>query len=110
MASEIEVESLRRPDWRTTSRSMNAQNWRVKAEPTEDVGQVTEGLDNLSVQSNSGPRTGTSWGRNGTPKRENREDRPVAEAITEGRRLYIGNLQYFAKKTDIEDLFKEFHV
>jgi RNA recognition motif-containing protein len=31
----------------------------------------------------------------------------VPQAITEGRRLYVGNMPYMAKKEDVEALFRE---
>ncbi|CRG89009.1 6-phosphofructo-2-kinase [Talaromyces islandicus] len=73
---------------RTTGRAFNSPNWRTK---TEDSPQQT------SSQANNSPRSpfNRSW------------QQTVSPAITEGRRLYVGNMPYMAKKEDVEAVFAE---
>ncbi|KAL4790711.1 hypothetical protein BDV19DRAFT_331714 [Aspergillus venezuelensis] len=82
---------------RTNGRAFNSPNWRMKSEenpsrPTQDQTQNGE----------SPRRGGLGFGRMG----QNRE-REVPQAISEGRRLYVGNMPYTAKMEDVKELFKK---
>ncbi|KAI2788245.1 hypothetical protein POX_e06258 [Penicillium oxalicum] len=64
---------------RTNGRAFNSPNWRMKSE-------------------NSSPRASPSSTRTNTY-------RTTPQAISEGRRLYVGNMPYTAKSEDVEALF-----
>ncbi|KAH8705969.1 putative ribonucleoprotein [Talaromyces proteolyticus] len=72
---------------RTTGRAFNSSNWRMKT----DDSPVSH------PASNNSPRSpfNRSW------------QQTVSPAITEGRRLYVGNMPYMAKKEDVETIFAD---
>jgi hypothetical protein len=74
----------------STGRAASSNNWRVKREPEEETPreQVHDRLRHHDQR----------------PAPENPEA-PVS--IAEGRRLYVGNLLYMAKRVDVEGLFDE---
>ncbi|KAL4775937.1 hypothetical protein BDW60DRAFT_104303 [Aspergillus nidulans var. acristatus] len=77
---------------RTNGRAFNSPNWRVKRE-----------------ESPSGSRTPSQDNQNGSPRRTpgfgRSQNREVPQAISEGRRLYVGNMPYTAKLEDVQELF-----
>ncbi|KAE8408951.1 major facilitator superfamily domain-containing protein [Aspergillus pseudonomiae] len=74
---------------RTTGRAFHSPNWRVKGE------------ESPSAQSagSPGPKTNTSRVAFSRPSPH------VPQAISEGRRLYVGNMPYTAKSEDVQALF-----
>ncbi|KAJ5169193.1 uncharacterized protein N7482_004787 [Penicillium canariense] len=70
---------------RTNGRAFNSPNWRMKSES--------------SPQASPSPRTNTSRTAFARPGPH------VPQAISEGRRLYVGNMPYTAKSEDVEALF-----
>ncbi|KAL1961925.1 hypothetical protein VTN77DRAFT_754 [Rasamsonia byssochlamydoides] len=74
---------------RTTGRAFNSPNWRIKAE--ESPNGHSPRFSNQSSNSSRSPF--------------NRSSPQVPQAIAEGRRLYVGNMPYMAKKEDVEALF-----
>ncbi|EED15566.1 ribonucleoprotein, putative [Talaromyces stipitatus ATCC 10500] len=77
---------------RTTGRAFNSANWRVKSD------------DSPSTNS---PRFNHQSGSN-SPRSpfHNKSWQPVPQSITEGRRLYVGNMPYTAKREDVESIFE----
>ncbi|KAJ5661477.1 uncharacterized protein N7477_009093 [Penicillium maclennaniae] len=69
---------------RTNGRAFNSANWRTKGD---------------SPQASPSPRTITSRSAFSRPGPH------VPQAISEGRRLYVGNMPYTAKTEDVEALF-----
>ncbi|KAJ5302509.1 hypothetical protein N7476_009308 [Penicillium atrosanguineum] len=69
---------------RTNGRAFNSANWRTKGD---------------SPQASPSPRTITSRSAFSRPGPH------VPQAISEGRRLYVGNMPYAAKSDDVEALF-----
>ncbi|KAL4940145.1 hypothetical protein BDV06DRAFT_197365 [Aspergillus oleicola] len=82
---------------RTNGRAFNSPNWRLKSE--ESPSRPTQ--DQQGQNGDSPRRSGLGLGRMG----QNRE-REVPQAISEGRRLYVGNMPYTAKMEDVKELFK----
>ncbi|RAK74992.1 RNA-binding protein [Aspergillus fijiensis CBS 313.89] len=74
---------------RTTGRAFHSPNWRLKGE------------ESPSAQSagSPGPKTSTSRIAFSRPSAH------VPQAISEGRRLYVGNMPYTAKSEDVQALF-----
>lgn len=74
---------------RTSGRAFNSPNWRMKGE------------DSPSAQSSGspGPKTNSSRLTFSRPSSQ------VPQAISEGRRLYVGNMPYTAKSEDVQALF-----
>lgn len=74
---------------RTSGRAFNSPNWRMK------------GGDSPSAQSSGspGPKTNSSRLTFSRPSFQ------VPQAISEGRRLYVGNMPYTAKSEDVQALF-----
>ncbi|OOQ87658.1 putative ribonucleoprotein [Penicillium brasilianum] len=72
---------------RTNGRAFNSANWRMKSE-------------------NSSPQASPSSTRTNTSRTAFARPGPhVPQAISEGRRLYVGNMPYTAKTEDVEALF-----
>ena len=103
---------------RTASRSELSSNWRTKIDATPRIGNNaatrTPGLPKKPDHHQRG-----FWSKRGD-KKEDQSDGPVSggtlrgeddpntlQAITEGRRLYVGNMPYMAKTKDVETLFAE---
>ncbi|KAL4914113.1 hypothetical protein BDW62DRAFT_191170 [Aspergillus aurantiobrunneus] len=81
---------------RTNGRAFNSPNWRVKGEESPSQVQTADQIQNGG---SPGLRTRTGFGR----PREN----VVPQAISEGRRLYVGNMPYTAKMEDVQALFEK---
>ncbi|KAL1983673.1 hypothetical protein VTN96DRAFT_10102 [Rasamsonia emersonii] len=71
---------------KTASRALNSPNWRIKAEDSPNGHSPR-----FSNQPTSSPRSPFN--------------RSSPQAIAEGRRLYVGNMPYMAKREDVEALF-----
>ncbi|KAL4803170.1 hypothetical protein BDV18DRAFT_44169 [Aspergillus unguis] len=85
------------PGVRTNGRAFNSPNWRMKGEESPSRPQSGN-------QDGSSPRTFPSFGRsNGTGN----GTREIPQAISEGRRLYVGNMPYTAKGDDVKALFEK---
>ncbi|KAL2847452.1 hypothetical protein BJY01DRAFT_165753 [Aspergillus pseudoustus] len=78
---------------RTTGRAFNSPNWRVKG---EEASPSTSRDQDIQTQ-------GTPRGSFGG----NRSNGHVPQAISEGRRLYVGNMPYSAKMEDVQALFNK---
>ncbi|KAL2811672.1 hypothetical protein BJX63DRAFT_398458 [Aspergillus granulosus] len=78
---------------RTTGRAFNSPNWRVKG---EEASPSTSRDQDSQTQ-------GTPRGSFGG----NRSNGHVPQAISEGRRLYVGNMPYTAKMEDVQALFNK---
>ncbi|KAJ5095027.1 hypothetical protein N7532_007318 [Penicillium argentinense] len=74
---------------RTTGRALDSPNWRMKAEKSPDA-----------VPTSPSPQTNTSRTAFARPGPH------APQAISEGRRLYVGNMPYTAKSADVEALFR----
>ncbi|RDW83706.1 uncharacterized protein DSM5745_04032 [Aspergillus mulundensis] len=76
---------------RTNGRAFNSPNWRMKREESPSgAGSRTPSQDQTES-----PRRTPGFGR----------QREVPAAISEGRRLYVGNMPYTAKMEDVSALF-----
>ncbi|KAL3451634.1 hypothetical protein BJX65DRAFT_222280 [Aspergillus insuetus] len=78
---------------RTTGRAFNSPNWRVKGEEPSSSTSRDNNQENSQTQ---GTPRGSSYGGNRVP-----------QAISEGRRLYVGNMPYTAKIEDVQTLFNK---
>lgn len=76
---------------RTTGRAFHSPNWRVKREESPSGQNAAAG--------SPGPKTSTSRLAFSRPSPH------VPQAISEGRRLYVGNMPYTAKSEDVQALF-----
>ncbi|RAK97924.1 RNA-binding protein [Aspergillus ibericus CBS 121593] len=76
---------------RTTGRAFHSPNWRVKREESPSGQSAAAG--------SPGPKTSTSRLAFSRPSPH------VPQAISEGRRLYVGNMPYTAKSEDVQALF-----
>ncbi|KAA8646906.1 hypothetical protein EYZ11_007545 [Aspergillus tanneri] len=74
---------------RTTGRAFYSPNWRVKGE------------ESPSAQNSGSPGTKTNTSRVAFSK----PSPHVPQAISEGRRLYVGNMPYTARSEDVQALF-----
>ncbi|GAD94512.1 ribonucleoprotein, putative [Paecilomyces variotii No. 5] len=74
---------------RTSGRAFNSANWRMKSE--ESPGAQSPSSPRHQMNSSRSPFT--------------RSHANVPQSITEGRRLYVGNMPYAAKTEDVETLF-----
>ncbi|KAL8644853.1 MAG: hypothetical protein Q9226_007564 [Calogaya cf. arnoldii] len=93
------------------NRSQLSNNWRAKAQPPPEVERPNVENDNLEDYDANSEVPSLQAGTQIPPKAPNpseirgENDPQTLQAITEGRRLYVGNLPYMAKTKDIEDLF-----
>ncbi|KAL2867183.1 uncharacterized protein BJX67DRAFT_107077 [Aspergillus lucknowensis] len=76
---------------RTTGRAFNSPNWRMKRE--EEGPSSAGSRANDSAHISRGSLGGRSNGN------------VIPQAISEGRRLYVGNMPYTAKMEDVQGLF-----
>lgn len=74
---------------RTSGRAFNSPNWRMKSE------------ESPGAQSPRSPSHQTNSSRSPF----SRSTTNVPQSISEGRRLYVGNMPYSAKAEDVETLF-----
>jgi hypothetical protein len=79
---------------RTNGRAFNSANWRVKSD---------ESPGGFSPRSSN---QGSNNYNNRSPYNRGSQQQ-ASPAIAEGRRLYVGNMPYTAKKEDVETLFAE---
>ncbi|OXV05463.1 hypothetical protein Egran_06770 [Elaphomyces granulatus] len=81
--------------YRLSGRAFNSQNWRIKADDSSNAPSSP-----LRPQMDS-PRPALG-----------KQSSQVPQAIIEGRRLYVGNMPYMAKKKDVHELFAagEFNI
>ncbi|KKK14840.1 hypothetical protein P175DRAFT_0526393 [Aspergillus ochraceoroseus IBT 24754] len=85
---------------RTTGRAFHSPNWRVKGEESPSTAGAGAGSEAARSGSPAGtPRTNTSRVAFSKPSPH------VPQAISEGRRLYVGNMPYTAKSEDVQALF-----
>ncbi|KAL4892404.1 hypothetical protein BDV59DRAFT_179844 [Aspergillus ambiguus] len=83
------VKSFQQNGVRTTGRAFHSPNWRMKREESPSS-QPTD---------SPGPMTNTSRVAFSRPSPH------VPQVISEGRRLYVGNMPYTAKSEDVQALF-----
>ncbi|KAI0096842.1 RNA-binding domain-containing protein [Hypoxylon sp. NC0597] len=92
-----------------------AQSWRTKetaGDPSDIAAQGEQRGQRDQREQRERPQRG-DWGRGTRPYDRERTKKPqadessTAKAITEGRRIYIGNLRYQAKPDDIEMLLND---
>jgi RNA recognition motif-containing protein len=76
---------------RTNGRAFNSSNWRVKSDDSPNTNT---------------PRFNNQSGNNSPRSPFNKSWQPVPQSITEGRRLYVGNMPYTAKREDVETIFE----
>ncbi|KAL4784071.1 hypothetical protein BJX76DRAFT_234299 [Aspergillus varians] len=95
---------------RSNGRAFNSPNWRMKREesPSQSPSQSQSQPQSRDQGSSPGPspvprsRIGLGLGLGfGRP----REGGVVPQAISEGRRLYVGNMPYTAKMEDVKEVF-----
>lgn len=103
---------------REPTRSKLSNNWRIKSDATprdRSDNAVRQQMNSYPshrhTQQNSpihenGISMNTEAGSLGIQTIRGEDDPRTAQAIAEGRRLYVGNLPYMAKADDVEDLFK----
>ncbi|PWY90643.1 ribonucleo protein [Aspergillus heteromorphus CBS 117.55] len=82
---------------RTTGRAFHSPNWRVKRASSPSA--PSPSADASSPGPRSTPNTNTSRLAFSKPSPH------VPQAISEGRRLYVGNMPYTAKSEDVQALF-----
>ncbi|KAJ5756940.1 uncharacterized protein N7511_007122 [Penicillium nucicola] len=81
---------------RTNGRAFNSANWRTKV----DSPSASPSRPSPSRPSNASPST-----TNTSRAAFSRPGSHVPQAISDGRRLYVGNMPYTAKTEDVEALF-----
>lgn len=104
----------------------NSPNWRVKRAETPGTDNADDGPEKRELNFNRSPMQrgnqaqnrnrnnegskpstpGKSSGGKSPPNRDD-VDSPAMKSFSEGRRLYVGNMPYMAKKKDVEALFTE---
>ncbi|KAL8846298.1 MAG: hypothetical protein Q9221_008606 [Calogaya cf. arnoldii] len=95
------------------NRSQLSNNWRAKAQPPSEVERPNIENDNLVGHNANSEVPNLQAGTYMPPKTPEKpeirgeNDPQTLQAITEGRRLYVGNLPYMAKTKDIENLFSQ---
>lgn len=77
---------------RIFGRAANSNNWRVKSDGSPDSFSPRSSNNGSNNYNNRSPFN------RGSPQQS-------SPAITEGRRLYVGNMPYTARKEDVETLF-----
>ncbi|OJD12630.1 hypothetical protein AJ78_06802 [Emergomyces pasteurianus Ep9510] len=99
----------------------NSPNWRVKREGSPGTDNANDGPEKRELKYNRSPMQrgnqpqNRSWNNEGskpsTPGKSSHSrddpDSPAMKSFSEGRRLYVGNMPYMAKKKDVEALFTE---
>ncbi|OAX77142.1 hypothetical protein ACJ72_08563 [Emergomyces africanus] len=103
-----------------TRRWANSPNWRVKRAETPGTDNASDGPEKRELNFNRSPMQrgnqshNRSWNNEGsklsTPSKSSHGDdvdSPAMKSFAEGRRLYVGNMPYMAKKKDVEALFTE---
>ena len=100
----------------SVSRSELSSNWRAKGQATSDEVTSNPGFNNSRwtwpvVLGRHDSRNAGAPQHNSPPTSIG-ADEAAERAISEGRRLYVGNLSYFAKEGDVAGLFagEEFEV
>lgn len=103
---------------RTAGRSELSNNWRTKIDEPLKTGNIaaTRTLGPHSKPDYLQQRDFWSKSRDNKEKESNgpvggemlrgEDDPKTLQAIAEGRRLYVGNMPYIAKTSDVEKLFK----
>lgn len=93
----------------TARRSDIASNWRIKENATPRGSEARLAGPRSDVhpgrvlpQSNNTDYSGTE----SLNVLRGEDDPTTLQAIAEGRRLYVGNMPYFAKAKDVQDLFQ----
>lgn len=85
------------------SRSQISSNWRARDTTVESEATVSPQISRLSwVRPGSGELVST---QRTEPTESTRAGEDAKKAISEGRRLYVGNLPYMAKKDDVAGIF-----
>ncbi|KAL3471834.1 hypothetical protein BJX99DRAFT_236656 [Aspergillus californicus] len=79
---------------RTNGRAFNSANWRMKGEESPSASPMRT---SMNTTTGTGSPRGLGFG---SPRSQG-----VPPAITEGRRLYVGNMPYTAKMEDVQALF-----
>ncbi|KLJ07232.1 hypothetical protein EMPG_17280 [Blastomyces silverae] len=112
-----------------TRRWVNSPNWRVKRADNPESDAAEDGPEKRELNFNRSPlqrgpqSQNRSWNNNSNNNHNNNEgskpstpaksshredlDSPAMKSFSEGRRLYVGNMPYMAKKKDVEALFTE---
>jgi hypothetical protein len=85
-----------------TGRADLSTNWRVKSE-TPAPSPTT----NYRGKGWGSKQEGREDRRQSTPSNNVKDDPLAVQAMEEGRRLYVGNMPYMAKKEDVESLFRD---
>src|SRR4051812_39715442 len=96
---------------------MDSNNWRVKRDPADIPARDQTPKRSFQRSENGTPRSGglAGIGQRQTPTRQAREssfhkpynDQQSEQAVSEGRRIYVGNLPYEATVKDIETLLTD---
>ena len=80
----------------SSNRALSSNNWRVKQEsnpsPRDDVPYQPQSR-NFTKSANHGPHF--------------KQEAALERERANGRRIYVGNMPYMAKKSDVEALFAE---
>lgn len=85
------------------SRSKMSSNWRARDTAIASEATATPHIARLSwVRPGSGETIST---QPTVPTESTRRDEDAKKAISEGRRLYVGNLPYMAKTADVAGIF-----
>ncbi|ODH38579.1 hypothetical protein ACO22_02279 [Paracoccidioides brasiliensis] len=124
MAQNIELQDSELKQNSTPSRRWaNSPNWRVKQAESPGLESAAGGPEkqqlnfarspmqrgnhtaNRSRNNEGRSKPSTASGQSSPPTNE--LNSPTMKSFSEGRRLYVGNMPYMAKKKDVESLFTE---
>ncbi|EEH36401.2 hypothetical protein PAAG_06819 [Paracoccidioides lutzii Pb01] len=124
MAQNNELQDSELKQKSTPSRRWaNSPNWRVKQAESPGLESTAGGPEKQQLNFDRGPMqrgnhtANRSWNNEGKSKlsttsgksspHTNELHSPTMKSFSEGRRLYVGNMPYMAKKKDVESLFTE---
>lgn len=96
---------------RSVAAADESDNWRVRKAPSSTNDNASTTLRLTTASSDNGTtQPPHPYGRVKEQEISPRTDQPVAPAIAEGRRIYIGSLQYFITPADLDKLLEPYTV
>ncbi|KAG9254412.1 uncharacterized protein F5Z01DRAFT_674154 [Emericellopsis atlantica] len=102
----MENENEQPQERREPPRHAQSNNWRTKSEVT-DSPPATSGWRGKDKDTTNGTRTNTRWAERPQRSWGNRTNSEESSALSEGRRIYVGNILYDVRPEDITAVFHE---